>query len=425
MSNDTERLEHEAEEHRSHLDSTLDELRSRMTIGQIVDEFSGYLKEGQGATMAQNFGRQVRDNPLALGLVGAGLAWLAAGPSVRSQGDRLRHDWEDREYDRFEEAFPPDGAEGAGYVPRTDRHPVEARPASGSPSLGATGSASGTATSGSSTSGSSGPGMADRAKAAGSSVAGAAGSARDRASGAASSTADAARHAGHSASHAAGSAAEAARRGSHDAADAFRSGSASAARGARHAGRGAYRAGQRAERGLIEALQDEPLVFGAIAVAVGAAIGAALPSTRREDELMGEARDRLRDEAWDRGRGVAPPCRARRRARLRGGERHGRREGSEAEVRRWRDAGAESRRCRPRRHGRGEGRGQDPDQGRGRQGRPVQQGRSGQEDRPLLRRFERCDGRSPPARRTHQAWHPSPQSPQSPPKGNVRARARP
>ena len=304
MSNDTERLEHEAEEHRSHLDSTLDELRSRMTIGQIVDEFSGYLKEGQGATMAQNFGRQVRDNPLALGLVGAGLAWLAAGPSVRSQGDRLRHDWEDREYDRFEEAFPPDGAEGAGYVPRTDRHPGRGaagvrkpeprrdRFGLGNPRRrgvrrrGARVRAWPIA-----------PRLPPR-----SSVAGAAGSARDRASGAASSTADAARHAGHSASHAAGSAAEAARRGSHDAADAFRSGSASAARGARHAGRGAYRAGQRAERGLIEALQDEPLVFGAIAVAVGAAIGAALPSTRREDELMGEARDRLRDEAWDRGR---------------------------------------------------------------------------------------------------------------------------
>ena len=44
-------------------------------------------------------------------------------------------------------------------------------------------------------------------------------------------------------------------------------------------------------------MRDNPLVVGAIAVAVGAAIGLALPSTEKEDELLGEAKDRLLEGA--------------------------------------------------------------------------------------------------------------------------------
>lgn len=42
-------------------------------------------------------------------------------------------------------------------------------------------------------------------------------------------------------------------------------------------------------------------MLGALAVAIGAAIGAALPSTRVEDELLGDARNRVRDEVIDHG----------------------------------------------------------------------------------------------------------------------------
>ena len=44
-------------------------------------------------------------------------------------------------------------------------------------------------------------------------------------------------------------------------------------------------------------IDEQPLVLGAIGVAVGAALGATLPATRREDELMGEARDGLMERA--------------------------------------------------------------------------------------------------------------------------------
>ena len=316
MSSDTERLAHEAETHRSHLDSTLDELRGKLSVGQIVDELSGYVREGQGAEMVQNFGRQVRDNPLALGLVGAGIAWLFAGSGVRAEGDRLRHEWEDRRYDRFGEAFPPhrdgddrDYAEGRGQ-PARDYGPAgvyrtDAGSSSHSGSTGGSGvgsSLSGAGSRVSDAASSAGRGASNAASSAGSAASHAGQSAADAAGRATHAASDAAGRAGHAASSAAGAAADSMRRASHDASDAAWRGGRYAADGARHMGEDAYRMGRRTGRGLMNALQDEPLVFGAIAVAVGAAIGAALPSTRREDEWMGETRDHLRDEALERGR---------------------------------------------------------------------------------------------------------------------------
>jgi ElaB/YqjD/DUF883 family membrane-anchored ribosome-binding protein len=45
------------------------------------------------------------------------------------------------------------------------------------------------------------------------------------------------------------------------------------------------------------ALQENPLAFGAIAVAVGTAVGMALPTTRKEQEVLGPARDQLIERA--------------------------------------------------------------------------------------------------------------------------------
>ncbi len=47
---------------------------------------------------------------------------------------------------------------------------------------------------------------------------------------------------------------------------------------------------------------EQPLILGAIGLAVGAAIGAALPMTETEDSLMGSAAHRLRDTATDAAR---------------------------------------------------------------------------------------------------------------------------
>ncbi|NDW07804.1 DUF3618 domain-containing protein [Jiella pacifica] len=281
MSTDTDRLEREAESHRANLDSTFDALRDRLSVGQIVDEVSGYLKEGQGADTVKNLGRQVRDNPLALGLVGAGLAWLLLGDGARGKGqemsDRYTRWREDREYDRFDEAFPPHD----GDV--TDDRSAPSRQYVGSSTTTSKGT------------GSTGPGIGSKVADAASSV-GAAGSS------AASSVSESAKTAGQSVSDAASSAGDAARRGFHDASDSVSHASSTAMHSARRTGRSAYRAGARAQRNVADLIHDEPLVFGAIALAIGAAVGALLPATRTEDEWMGETRDHLRDDAYEQGR---------------------------------------------------------------------------------------------------------------------------
>ena len=53
-----------------------------------------------------------------------------------------------------------------------------------------------------------------------------------------------------------------------------------------------------------EQVQNNPLVVGAVALAVGAAVGFAIPSTRYEGELMGEARDQLVDKAQSAASGL-------------------------------------------------------------------------------------------------------------------------
>jgi hypothetical protein len=45
----------------------------------------------------------------------------------------------------------------------------------------------------------------------------------------------------------------------------------------------------------IDRLTENPLVGGLVALTVGAVIGAMIPATRREGELLGEARDRMMD----------------------------------------------------------------------------------------------------------------------------------
>lgn len=54
---------------------------------------------------------------------------------------------------------------------------------------------------------------------------------------------------------------------------------------------------QQAGRGLTDFIESQPLIAGLITAAIGAVVGLALPSTRREDELMGSARDQLASQA--------------------------------------------------------------------------------------------------------------------------------
>ena len=65
-----------------------------------------------------------------------------------------------------------------------------------------------------------------------------------------------------------------------------------------------YRA-RRATNDLERTVYERPLAAGAVALGIGALIGAALPSTQKENELMGRQSDELKEEASDRAKRVA------------------------------------------------------------------------------------------------------------------------
>ncbi len=52
----------------------------------------------------------------------------------------------------------------------------------------------------------------------------------------------------------------------------------------------------RARGGFNQLLQEQPLALGAIGIAIGALIAASVPPSRREDEMLGEASDRMTDQ---------------------------------------------------------------------------------------------------------------------------------
>jgi gas vesicle protein len=58
---------------------------------------------------------------------------------------------------------------------------------------------------------------------------------------------------------------------------------------------------RRARVGFWQTMEENPLMVGAATLALGVIVGLVLPSTDREDELMGETRDHLLDQAKETG----------------------------------------------------------------------------------------------------------------------------
>ena len=73
---------------RANLEDTVEALKGKMSLGQMVDEAAGYFKDSGGSELFANLGRQMRDNPLPLALVGLGLVWLMSGRGHPHIGSR-------------------------------------------------------------------------------------------------------------------------------------------------------------------------------------------------------------------------------------------------------------------------------------------------------------------------------------------------
>jgi hypothetical protein len=270
----SELLEREAEARRAQLSETFDELRARVTPGHVVDRLVDYATETGGADFFRNLRDQAVANPLALGIIGAGLAWLM-----------LSNGRETRRLSRL-------SYRGRG---RLRTYFADARGRAGN-AMGAVGEAAG--------------GVRDRvaeaayrASEAASSVETAARAAKDGAFEAASQWREAAGSAASSFRDATSSTYEQAKSRAGETKAAL-GGAVSAVYGgvAQSAGRTAE--GLKAFAGgaattsqdLFDFCREQPLVLTGLGIALGAAIGAAFPSTETEHQLMGQASDELKEQ---------------------------------------------------------------------------------------------------------------------------------
>jgi Protein of unknown function (DUF3618) len=76
--NDTSReLEHEADASRARLSGLLDELRFRVSPGEVVERLvRDANRDGSGSEFMRTLRQQVRSNPVACMLIAAGITWM-------------------------------------------------------------------------------------------------------------------------------------------------------------------------------------------------------------------------------------------------------------------------------------------------------------------------------------------------------------
>lgn len=319
MTNDTrspEEIEREIEVERSQLSSNLEDLQDKFSIDTVVRQIGDQFRE-HGGDMGRSISEQVKANPIPLALTGIGLAWLMFGSGQRSAPHRGASIYgSDSRYDGYRSAereyHRSRANEGRSYTPPT-AHISKVR---SGPSW--------------SHDDDDGPSMTER-------LSTGAETARDRVSDgvttAKGGVASAAGSVSDAASNAAGRVSDGASAAASRVSDAAASARSSLASGAQSVQSGIASAGSRIAEGT-EALTEEgrarviaarrkalqmrdqaarslhqgtdamadfydrqPLVAGALALAVGAALGGALPRTRTEDALMGAQSDALFDEA--------------------------------------------------------------------------------------------------------------------------------
>ena len=270
-------IERDIEDERGALARTLDEIQDRLSFEALTGEFTDRIREN-GTEIGRSVVRGVKENPVPLALTAVGLAWL-----IVSQRSGSRYD------DPYERAAATPTSARVGVAgtrdyrdPDATADPAPLYDASGKP-ISDGGSRWDHAT----------EGAQERARemrqgasrgmqGASRGMSQASGAVRRRASGAYASAAELRQRIAHGTEEM----------------------SASARKRVIAARTRAYEAQLRAEKFTAQGrekasdfYEEQPLVAGALALAVGAAIGGLLPRTRREDHAFGEYRDRVFDEA--------------------------------------------------------------------------------------------------------------------------------
>ena len=86
MSDTSRELEHEAEASRARLSSLLDELRFRVSPGEVVERLvRDANRDGSGSEFMRTLRQQVRSNPVACMLIAAGITWMMLADLQRNR----------------------------------------------------------------------------------------------------------------------------------------------------------------------------------------------------------------------------------------------------------------------------------------------------------------------------------------------------
>jgi hypothetical protein len=290
---DSKQLERETQSCRNQLADTLDELRARMTPGQVVDQIVGYAQDTTGGLFFQHLKRQVANNPLPVALMGAGFAWLMFGrgidasrlrQSTASVADKVRERTASvADKGRTWLSDQAETAEAGGREPN-ERMSKAARRASDAFGAAAAGGRehmrAGTAA------------MSEAA-------AETARQAKETMSDATSHVKDAASQVKDTTVRLKDAATAAGVAFGDTVSDTYDRAAAGAGRAATTVASSASRIRSSAAasgRDFMDFWRDQPLVLAGMGLAVGAAIGALLPRTQAEDQLMGDVSDELKEQ---------------------------------------------------------------------------------------------------------------------------------
>uniref|UniRef100_UPI003100FEC6 DUF3618 domain-containing protein n=1 Tax=Neorhizobium sp. EC2-8 TaxID=3129230 RepID=UPI003100FEC6 len=256
-------IEREIEEDRNRIEEKINAIQERMSPGQMLDEALGYVKSSGGAEYFANLGTSLKGNPIPVALMGISLAWLMANPGSGKPSSASDRD-DDIVYPlatvqgSLRRTGPPEADGGNRYSHFADSAGKRFKALTDE-----TGRRAGHFID---ESGKIYRGFADATGQQIHDIRDEAGKLFEEASG---WTARAWRQIGHAAR--------------------------SVGRSATGAAGSTWDEAAHLNADLMQRFRDQPLIGGALAFAVGAALGAAFPSTRVEDEMLGEVSDDVRE----------------------------------------------------------------------------------------------------------------------------------
>jgi len=275
-------IQREIDQDRKRIETRIDAIQERMSPGQLIDEVLAYAKGSGGGEYVSNLGKALKNNPLPVALMGVSLAWLMAKQGPDTAGETAPVYNEDyplyAAHGAVRRMGQPEEVGGAWYSHFSDE--------AGQRFKALTDDAGRRAGNFIDASGKTYRGFKDAAGNQITQISDEAGSMFDATTGWA---ADTWRHIKDTAGGIAQQVSDTTGKASTSASDL----NANLQNQAAHL-----------NDVILKQFRDQPLVGGALAFAVGAAIGAALPHTEKEDEVLGDAADAVKENVTEQASGL-------------------------------------------------------------------------------------------------------------------------